>query len=180
MYFKKLVGKKCYLSPMDVNDAEKYTAWLNDLEITSYLTLSASLISVEGERKFLENAAMEHHYAIVDSATEELIGNASLADINHLHGTAEIGLFIGKKDCWGKGYGTEVMELLLDYGFAKLNLHNITLHVYSFNERAIRCYEKVGFKPAGRLREAFTLNRKKHDILIMDILPDEFYDIYKG
>lgn len=165
---------------MDVNDAEKYTAWLNDLETTSYLTLSSSVISLESERTFLENKSMAHNYAIVDSETNELLGNAGLADINHLHGTAEIGLFIGNKENWGKGYGTEALCLLLDYAYAKLNLHNIMLHVYSFNERAICCYEKVGFKPAGRLREAYIMNRTKHDILLMDILPEDFYAKYKS
>ena len=67
------------------------------------------------------------------------------------------------------------MSLLIDYCFAVLNLHNISLNVYSFNARAIRCYEKVGFKKVGELREAFIYGRKAHNIILMDILPDDFY-----
>ena len=65
--------------------------------------------------------------------------------------------------------------MLLNYGFNTLNLHNIYLGVYSFNEAAIKCYKKVGFKEAGRLRQAKYYNGKRYDDITMDILRDEFY-----
>ncbi|MDO7205773.1 GNAT family protein [Paraclostridium bifermentans] len=61
---------------------------------------------------------------------------------------------MGDKDNWGNGYGKEALSLLLDFGFNLLNLNNIVLKVYSFNKQAIKCYSKIGFKEAGRLREA--------------------------
>ena len=175
MYFKKLIGKKCYLSPIDVNDAPIYTAWLNDSEVNANLTLASSVISLETEKEFLQKIAADHNYGIIDAQTDSLIGNAGLHKLNHLHRNAEIGIFIGDKKYWNKGYGTEALSLLIDYCFAVLNLHNISLNVYSFNARAIRCYEKVGFKKVGELREAFIYGRKAHNIILMDILPDDFY-----
>jgi RimJ/RimL family protein N-acetyltransferase len=68
---------------------------------------------------------------------------------------------------------------LLDYGFKALNLHNVGLTVYEFNERAKRCYEKVGFKECGRNREALLRNMKRYDIINMDILAHEFYEYNK-
>ena len=59
MYFKKLVGNKCYLSPIDTNDADKYTEWLNDLEILSNLQLYGSIVSLESEKEFLKNLSKE-------------------------------------------------------------------------------------------------------------------------
>jgi len=175
MYFKKLAGKKCYLAPLDVNDAEKYTAWLNDLEVTEYLLVYPHIISIENEKGFLEKLSKEHTYSIVDNGSNELIGNCGFADIDHINQTGEVGMFIGDKKYWNKGYGTEALSLLLDYGFKALNLHNISLRVYSFNERAIKAYEKIGFKTTGKKREALLRGKKRHDIIFMDILYEEFY-----
>jgi len=176
MYFKKLVGKKCYLSPMDIDDAEKYTEWLNDFELTSNLILYNSVINIETEKEFLEKLSKDHNYSIIDKETNELIGNCGFVELDHLNQTSEIGIFIGNKNYWNKGYGTEALVLLLDYGFKALNLHNVMLKVYSFNERAIKSYEKVGFKIIGRRREALKRGIKTHDIIYMDLLYKEFYE----
>jgi RimJ/RimL family protein N-acetyltransferase len=176
MYFKKMVGKKCYLSPMDINDADKYTEWLNDLELTVNLTLYNSIINVENEKVFLGNLSKEHNYSIIDIETDELIGSCGFIDLDHLNQTAEAGIFIGNKNHWNKGIGTEALGLLLDYGFKALNLHNIQLRVYSFNERAIKSYKKIGFKIVGKRREALRRGNKLYDIVYMDILFDEFYN----
>ena len=175
MYFKKLAGKKCYLAPLDVNDAEKYTAWLNDLEVTEHLLVYPHIISIENEKGFLEKLSREHTYSIIDNGSNELIGNCGFSDIDHINQTGEVGMFIGDKKYWNKGYGTEALTLLLDYGFKALNLHNISLRVYSFNERAIKAYEKTGFKITGKKREALLRGKERHDIIFMDILYDEFY-----
>ena len=179
MYFRKMIGKKCYLSPMNVNDAEKFTEWLNDLEITKYLILYPTIISLENEKAALEKLSKEHNYSIIDNETNELIGNCGFGSINHINQTAETGIFIGNKNYWNKGYGTEALSLLLDYGFRALNLHNISLCVYSFNERAQRSYEKIGFKIIGRKREALLRDLKRHDVILMDILKNEFYERYE-
>ena len=176
MYIKKLVGKKCYLSPIDIEDAEKYTVWLNDLEVIDNLTLASSVITVYEEKELLKKLSKEHNYAIIDNETNLLIGNIGFMNINHLHNTAELGIFIGDKSYWGKGYGQEAITLLVDYAYKKLNLHNILLRVYSYNERAIACYTKVGFKKCGEIRQGFIRNRKYYNIILMDILPDEFYE----
>jgi len=175
MYFKKLAGKKCYLAPIDVNDAEKFTEWLNDLELTKYLIVYPHIISIENEKEFLEKLSKEHTYSIIDNDANELIGNCGFVNIDHINQTSEVGIFIGNKKYWNKGYGTEALSLLLDYGFKALNLHNISLRVYSFNERAIKSYEKIGFKIIGKNREVLLRGKERHDIVLMDILCDEFY-----
>ncbi|MDR2194101.1 MAG: GNAT family N-acetyltransferase [Treponema sp.] len=179
MYFKKLVGNKCYLSPMDANDAEKYTEWLNDMDILVNLQLYNGIINVENERAFTNNVSKYHIYSIIDIKKDELIGNCGFMDIDNLNQTAEVGIFIGNKNYWNKGYGTEALTLLLDYGFKALNLNNIQLRVYGYNKRAKRCYEKVGFKQIGIRREALYRNLERHDILYMDIVSKEFYDMKK-
>ena len=177
MYFKKLAGKKCYLSPMDLNDAEKYTEWLNDLEVTTNLgPVYGGILNVESEKEILKDLSQKHNYSIIDIETNELIGNCGFLEIDNLNQTAETGIFVGNKNFWGKGYGTEAIGLLMGYGFTALNLHNILLKVFSFNERAIKCYEKVGFKIIGRRREALKRGNETFDVIYMDILPNEFYE----
>ena len=175
MYFKKLVGNKCYLSPIDINDVEKYTEWLNDIEILLNLQLYGSTISLDSEKEFLIGLSKEHNYSIINLETEELIGVCGFLDVDHVNQAAEIGIFIGNKHFWNKGYGTEALSLIIDYGFKALNFHNIILKVYEFNKRAIRCYEKIGFKKIGIRREAIHRNLDKHNVIYMDIVSKEFY-----
>ncbi len=179
MHVKKLIGKRIFLSPMTPEDAVRYAEFFNDLEVTRGLTLSASYMTVEDERSWLSSHANSNQdYSIIDAGTNELIGSVGLDGIDMLNSTAEMGIVIGDKNYWDKGYGAEAMELLLDFGFRRLNLHSVFLHVYSFNERAVRCYEKVGFKMAGTLRSQVQRGGKFYDRHIMDILADEFYDAH--
>jgi len=73
-YFKKMVGKKCYLSPINPEDAEKYVLWLNDMEVAQYLTLAYQIVSLSNERETLEKLSRQgDHYAIVESKSGELL-----------------------------------------------------------------------------------------------------------
>jgi RimJ/RimL family protein N-acetyltransferase len=95
-------------------------------------------------------------------------------DTDWISRNAEVGIVIGEKDYWNKGYGSEAMQLMLKHGFETLNLHRIWLRVYGFNTRAIRAYEKSGFVHEGRKREASFIQGKYHDVLIMSVLQPEW------
>jgi RimJ/RimL family protein N-acetyltransferase len=180
-YFKKLIGEKCYLSPWDTSDAEKCCKWFNDTEISVYLTLSAGLFSVEKQREILENSAKqdnEKFFAIVDIKDDELIGGCGLNKINYVNSIANMGIFIGEKENWGKGYGEDAVNLILDFGFNVLNFNSVQLRVFDFNKRGIRCYEKCGFKYVAKIRQKFFFGGKYHDTIIMDILASEFKSRY--
>ena len=177
-YFKQVIGKKCYLSPSDPEDAEKYCEWVNDLSITMHLEPTMS-ISVEAEKNIIRKLQAKHRiFSIIDLYTDELIGSCGLHDIDNVNGLAMFGIFIGRKDHWNKGYGKEATSLCLDFGFNVLNLHNIYLMVIDYNPRAIKCYEKVGFKTIGKRREARCFGGKRHDVIMMDILASEFESPY--
>lgn len=178
-YFKKLVGDRIYLSPrsMDEEDTEKFTEWLNDFEVTDYTGRSGLLMSLEGEKKYLsENSNPEATFAIVTLEEDKLIGTVGLENINNINRSAVLGIFIGDKDYRSKGYGTEAIRLLLDFGFNYMNLHSIKLNLLSANERAFKCYSKCGFKEAGRIRDNVFVNGKYYDTIAMDILESEFKD----
>ncbi|TYT23271.1 GNAT family N-acetyltransferase [Dictyoglomus thermophilum] len=179
MYYKKLIGKRCYLSPIDIEDCQKYTRWVNDMEVVIGLTIASNLYTEQKEREVLERLSKsDYNFAIVDLEREELIGNIGFVNLDLINKVGELGIFIGNKDYWGKGYGVEAIQLLLDFGFNILNLHNVYLRVFSFNKPAINCYKKIGFKEVGRIREAKQIAGERYDIIIMDILENEYKSIY--
>ena len=87
------------------------------------------------------------------------------------------GIFIGEKEYWGRGYGSDAIRALLGFAFREMNLHRVYLSVYDYNERAIRCYEKCGFRHEGRLRKARFSDGRYHDELMMGILREEFEEL---
>lgn len=179
-YYKKLVGDRIYLSPMCIEDAEKYVEWFNDFKMTDGVGASSRVMNVEAERTFIKNTLENNRlsFAIVKLENDEIIGNCGLEDISYIHRIGTIGIFIGDEDNRSKGYGAEALKLLIEYGFKYLNINNIMLNVKSFNERAIACYKKVGFKEFGRRRESYFLNGKYYDDVQMDILAKEFEGSY--
>lgn len=180
-YYKKLVGEKCYLSPCSVEDAEKWTEWDNDLEVTiplgpeAYTPISLDRTR-EGIRKFVEKQS--HIFCIVDLKTDTLIGRCLLFDVDQINRKATFGIDIGEKSYWNKGYGQDATRLMLDYGFNLLNLNSIMLGVFSYNQRAIECYKRVGFKEIGRRRKSKLIGGKWFDGVWMDILAEEFKSVY--
>jgi len=179
-YFKKLIGEKCYLSPISIEDAEQYAEWLNDLEVSTNLLVANQQITLQKEIEILTEMSKNQSqiFGIIDLKSDKLIGNCSLFKINHRNRKAEFGIFIGDKKFWNKGYGTEAAKLILDYGFNILNLNNIMLEVFSYNKRAIKSYEKVGFKTIGKRRETLIIGSKKYDEIFMDILAKDFESVY--
>jgi len=179
-YFKKLVGEKVYLSPISIEDVPTYCEWLNDLEVAGNLVIFDQQLGIAREKAILEDVMKNDAkmFAVVDSATDNLIGNGSIFNINQRNKKAELGIFIGDKTYWSKGYGSDAVKLLLDFGFNILNLNNIMLEVFSFNKRAISAYKKVGFKTIGARREAVQYAGQKYDEIYMDILADEFTSPY--
>lgn len=121
-----------------------------------------------------EDSSREVGFLIYDRATSKAIGAVSLRHIDPVRQTAEFGIVISDKACWGKGYGTEATLLMLDYAFTVLGLHNVLLMTYAYNERAIRAYRRAGFREIGRWREAMRIGTRRYDVLYMDCLASEF------
>jgi len=160
MYFKKLVGKKCYLSPVDVADFQKYTEWLNDLEITRNLLASSWSVTELGEKEALETLSKEHSYAIVDLKSNELIGICGLHDLSHLYRRCELGIFIGNRAFLGLGYGEDAVRELVKYAFEYLNMRNILLRVFEFNHGLFAATRKLASKKSeGDDRESSSKGR---------------------
>ena len=177
-YYRKISGERVYLSPINSDEAEKYTRWINDLDTTINLSMASKIISLDMEKEFLDNIQKEgYSFAIVQQEKDELIGTCGLVGVDMVQRTAELGIFIGESQKRGRGYGAEAISLLLDYAFNLLNLNSIMLGTFSFNERAIACYKKVGFREIGRRRQARIMGAKKFDAILMDILAEEYHSV---
>lgn len=172
-----IVGEKVALGPHRRDLLPLYTRWINDFEVTRNLSMGLRPTTAEAEERWYDGIVKRDRdvlFTIYDLSTRRPIGSSGLHNIDHQNRTAEFGILIGERECWGKGYGTEATRLMLDYGFTLLGLHNIMLYVMSYNERAVRAYTRAGFRLLGRRRESQRVGDKAYDVLLMDCLSTEF------
>ena len=179
-YLKKLIGDNIYLSPISLDDVEEYAEMVNDIKVSVGLgcVVYTSIMDFESEKELLNSIKKEKIFAVRLLENDELLGNAGFKSVGEIHRTAEMGIMLGNPKYQRKGYGMEAINLLLDYGFSFLNLRNISLSVFEYNEPAYNLYKKVGFKEVGRLRKALEIMGKTYDVIIMDMLKEEFQSVY--
>ena len=153
-----------------------YQRWFNDFETTKNLAFPPGPMTAEAEEAWFHGAATGSvaYFTIYERSTWRPIGNADLRDIDHRNRSAGFGIVIGESSCRGKGYGTEVTRLILDYAFTALGLHNVLLTVYEYNLAGHRAYEKAGFKEIGRRRQCRAMAGRLWDEIYMDCLATEF------
>ena len=119
-------------------------------------------------------------YGIHVKASGRLIGLTTFSSLDPDNGSVLFHITIGERDAWGHGYGTEAARLMLWLAFERIGLHRVGLSVFAFNERAIRSYEKAGFRVEGRLREAIARDGRYWDEIQMGILRDEWLAARRG
>jgi RimJ/RimL family protein N-acetyltransferase len=112
--------------------------------------------------------------SFVIEADGKCIGQCALFQFDHVAHTCALGITIGDKGYWGRGYGREALQLLLHYGFVMHNLHKVWLTVNSNNERALRAYRACGFVEEGRLRQQVWSNGQYLDLVYMGVLRGEW------
>jgi ribosomal-protein-alanine N-acetyltransferase len=180
-------GPLVFLRPLERSDLnDRYLSWLNDPEVTRYTETGMFPSTAEDLEKYYRDVCGSRNQvmlAIVDKKSGQHIGNVKLGPIHWIHRNATFGILIGEKKFWGKGVGLEATNLMVEYGFNRLNLHRIDLGVFADHEAAVRCYEKAGFKVEGRMREDLFRGGENgghyKDRLWMGLLRSEF-DSVKG
>ncbi|GIO08117.1 acetyltransferase [Brevibacillus reuszeri] len=166
------------LRKMTAEDVDVYHAWRNDVEVMQTTSPFIDNHTWESTQEFVSQVILgsssSKSYIIVDKQTQTPIGVTALIQIDLKNRNAECIIDIGAKDYWGKGYGSEALKLLLDYAFLEMNLHRVSLRVFSFNEKAIKLYERIGFQHEGISRQFLFRAGKWHDIVHMGILQEEY------
>jgi len=173
-----LEGKRVRLRPLSMEDVDHVLTWINDPEVTRTLMTGRYPMTREAERKWIEDHAMPNSTEVmyvIEKLDGTYLGGIGFWHIRPVEHHAELGISIGVKSEWGKGYAREAMELMVTYGFDELNLHMIYLHVYADHERAVKLYESLGFVREGRLRDRAFRAGKYHDYLAMSVLRSEWH-----
>jgi len=174
-----IYGERVRLRAAERDDVKKFFVWVNDPDVTRYLSLYLPMSTVDEENWFdAMTKRDQNEKTLVIEARDgdgwKMIGNCGVFDIDPVNRMGELGIMLGEKDEWNKGYGAETMILLLRHGFETLNLNRVHLRVYAENRRAKRSYEKAGFVEEGRLRESVYKHGKYDDVIVMSVLRSEW------
>ena len=177
-------GEKVRLVAADPEKiAGSFSRWSRDSEYWRLMSFGAAFPhSEKGVKEWLEKQLGKDNpsfymFFIQLLESEQIIGDIGLDVLDSEfapHGDTFVGISIGERQQWGKGYGTDAMRILLRYAFTELNLHRVTLNVFEYNPRAIRSYEKAGFRHEGRMRSMLNKEGRRWDLLFMGILREQW------
>jgi len=152
--------------------------WSSDSEYSRLLDWDpARRFSIKTTQKWIEKQYENddsYSFAIRILADDRVIGGIGLDGIRWTHGDTFVGIGIGDRDLWGKGYGTDAMKIILRYAFTELNLRRVTLDVFEYNQRGVKSYEKAGFVYEGRERGQILREGRRWDVLYMGILREDW------
>ncbi len=167
------------LRALEREDVKRFYDWVNDPEVADWTNLYLPMSNADEERWFEDQLQRDKHekplaIEILDGETWKLVGSCSVFSIDWVNSAGELGIMIGDKSFWNKGYGTQVMLLLVGHCFETLNLNRAFLRVYSRNSRAVRIYQKAGFVEEGRLRQAAFRRGVYDDVVMMSVLRSEW------
>jgi RimJ/RimL family protein N-acetyltransferase len=165
------------LRELERADLLALNGWRNDPELLDLLGNNFLFIAGAVDEKWYESylASREHNVrlAIVMETSGQYVGNVNLTGIHPVNRSAEFSILVGDKTVWGKGVGREATRLMLAHAFSDRNLHRVYLSVLATNERALRLYERVGFRTEGTLRQAVFKSGAYHDLVTMSVLRHE-------
>ncbi len=164
-------GQKVRLRALERADLPHCVEWFKDPEVREFIFLDKPMSLAEEEKWYEEQLKRTNERVFaIETVRGKYIGNLGLLKIDTKNRHAEIGIFIGDKASWGKGYGTDAIKQGLRYAFEELNLHKVYLTHFANNARGRRCYEKCGFVQEGVLRDHAFKGGRYHDHPIMGVI----------
>lgn len=175
-----LTGSKVNLRPGNESDYYLLYKWYNDKELNKLAGWSNSKATME---KLRYNMSKSFGYdpmnLMIETKEGTPIGTIQLYDFSEQDKSCKLGIRIGDRNYWSKGYGEDAVKTLLEYAFMKIDIYRVTLKVYEYNERAVRCYLKCGFQNEGRTRQSANIDGRYYDEIIMGALKSDYIRLFK-
>lgn len=170
-----LEGKKVYLRVFEGGDISYLLRWYNDYELNKLAGWSSSKVSASKLRYNMSRSfGSDPMNLMIDDLNGKPIGTIQLYDFNQQDKSCKLGIRIGDKDYWSRGYGGDAVNTIVEYAFSCLDINRVDLRVYEYNERAAHCYEKCGFKYEGRTRKSAYIDGTYYDEILMGLLKSDF------
>ena len=174
-----LSSERIYLREVRLNDVnERYYSWLNDPDVYQFLEtrfVPRSLDNIADFVKRMDAQESEPLFAICMRENDLHIGNIKLGPVNWHHRHADISLFIGDKNYWGKGLAKEAIQVITNYGFQLLNLNKLKAGCYDVNLGSAKAFERCGYQREGLLRSHVISHGKCHDVILLGITAQDYW-----
>lgn len=177
---KFIPGKNLYLRPVLKSDFEVLIGWMNDREVLQFLTMYLPMTE-KMEMEWIEKRSINENNIVLAIVLNDntLIGTIGIHNIKWKDQTATSGCCIGRKECWGKGFGTEAKMLMLHYVFYELNLRKINSFVFSNNPRSLAYQKKCGGKVEGVMKKQVYHDGKYLNQISMAVFKEDFKRIWE-
>ncbi len=176
-----LRGERVWLRPIEPGDVVEDSQFAGDAEVGHFLGAKMPMSRAAAERmagEILSQVGQTGYpYAICLLGEQRSIGTIFLRNVDKVNGSGVVGIFIGDRRYLGKGFGTDALNALVDFGFGELRLERIELEVFDYNSRAIRSYEKAGFQTDAVLRRSRFHRGSFHDVHLMSILRGDWLSL---
>jgi len=167
-------GERIYLRDVELSDVnDNYLGWMNDPEVTKFTASRGMKYTKDELRKYVvqqQENSQTFFKAIVLRGSDQHIGNIKLAPADSKSGTIDMGLIIGKKDLWGKGYGSEAIGLLCEHAFKLSDFRKITAGFFSGNEGSMKAFLKNGFVITGNSKMCLPADNYIVDVTWMALI----------
>jgi RimJ/RimL family protein N-acetyltransferase len=175
----EIIGRRVVLRRHRPENLATVYRWYRDPEVARLTRYQTRPMPRDEVERFFQTRLLGPDsvaYAIHIRLTDRLVGLTTFSSLDPDNGSVSFHITLGERDVWGQGYGTEAVSLMLGHAFERLGLHRVGLSVFSFNERAIRSYEKAGFRIEGRLRDAIARDGRYWDEIQMGALRPEWLE----
>jgi len=165
--FHELIGEEICFRSLDTNDAEAIHEYASDADVKRFIGWPL-MKSLDETRSYVElmlqrEAAGTHYYAsVVLKETQAIVGTVMIFGFDKEANHAEVG-YVFHKNQWGKGYGTEALNMMRDFAFKTLNLHKLYARVVDANAGSARILEKNGFELEGRFKDHYFIDNRYYD-----------------
>lgn len=152
----KIEGERIFLKklrPEDVTDS--YVNWMNDKDVTCFLECRWTTFTKDDLKRYVKdiNGSEDNMlFGIYKKDGNKHIGNIKIGNINRTHNFADVGLIIGEKSVWGRGYGSAAITLITEFAFKDLKLNKLFAGIYAGNSGSFKAFMKTGYREVGRFR----------------------------